>query len=80
MNCDDRRYALMAYRDGFEGKTGQSYGWRNPNGGGAGSITPLKSFMLNGYACRQFRESSNTGPRDRKVTACRQDDGNWHIS
>src|SRR5579872_598372 len=44
LNCDDRRQALTSYRDAFEGQTGQAYGWRNSNGGSAGSITPVRQY------------------------------------
>ena len=36
LNCDDRRNALSSYRDAFQGKVGQAYSWRNPNGGASG--------------------------------------------
>lgn len=80
MNCDDRRTAFSVYRDGLEGKLGQSYAWRNTNGGGFGSMTPLRQFMRGAFACRDFREENLVGLKlvPRTGTACRQDDGNWH--
>jgi surface antigen len=81
LNCDDRRHALTSYRDAFEGRIGQRYDWRNENGGGAGSITPVRQYSSGGVAGRGFRAETaiiSQQPTSREGTACRQRDGNWH--
>ncbi len=80
MNCDDRRQAMSVYRDGLEGPLGQTHNWRNSNGGGNGSMTPLRQFVRDGFSCRDFQEKVFVGTRlvSRSATACRQSDGNWH--
>ena len=80
MNCDDRRQAMGVYRDGLEGPLGQSHDWHNGNGGGNGSMTPVRQYMRDGFSCRDFQEETLVGLRlvPRSGTACRQSDGNWH--
>lgn len=80
MSCDDRRQAMITYRDGLEGRIGQQYDWRNSNGGSSGSITPVRQYTSGGYACREFREItiSYQQSTSHNGTACRQSDGNWH--
>lgn len=80
MNCDDRRQAFSVLRDGLEGRLGQPYGWHNSNGGGFGTMTPVRQFMRGPIPCRDFREETLVGSQlvPRNGTACRQGDGNWH--
>jgi surface antigen len=81
MNCDDRRQAFSVYRDGLEGRLGQSYAWRNSNGGGFGTMTPVRQFMKGAFVCRAFREENLVGMQidRREGAACREHDGNWHF-
>jgi len=80
MNCDDRRQAMSVYRDGLEGPLGQTHNWHNDNGGGNGSMTPLRQYARGGFYCRDFLEKTLVGMQlvSRSGTACRQADGNWH--
>jgi len=80
MNCDDRRYAMTSYSQGFEGRIGHRYSWRNRDGGSYGSFTPTREFSRDGDTCREFRESgySNRHSYNRTGTACRHNDGNWY--
>jgi len=80
MNCDDRRQALSVYRDGLEGALGHAYDWHNGNGGGTGSMTPVRQYTSGGFSCRDFQEKTLVGLQlvSRSGTACRKADGNWH--
>ena len=80
MNCDDRRQAMSVYRDGLEGSLGHAYDWHNGNGGGTGSMTPVRQYTSGGFSCRDFQEKTLVGLQlvSRSGTACRKADGNWH--
>ena len=80
MNCNDSRYAMNSYSQGFDGRVGQRYDWRNRNGGSYGSFTPTREFSRDGNTCRDFREAgySNRRSYNRTGTACRHNDGNWY--
>jgi surface antigen len=81
LNCNDRHYAFTSYRDGFDGRIGQRYDWRNNDGGGYGSFTPTREYSRSGYMCRDFQDVSYSNGREytRTGTACRQADGNWYL-
>jgi surface antigen len=80
MNCNDRRYAMSSYSQGFEGRIGHRHNWRNRSGGSYGSFMPTREFSRDGYTCRDFRETgySNRRSYSRNSTACRHTDGNWY--
>jgi surface antigen len=80
MNCDDRRYAMTSYGQGFDGRIGQRHNWRNRDRGTYGSFTPTREFSRDGNTCRDFREAgySNRRSYNRTGTACRHNDGNWY--
>jgi surface antigen len=80
LNCDDRRSALPSYRDAFQGKLGQAYSWRNPNGGASGDITAVRRYQDGAASCTSFRATAtvNQQTTGNQGTACRQPDGNWH--
>ncbi len=80
MNCDDRRYAMTSYSQGFDGRIGQRHNWRNRDDGSYGTFTPTRQFSRDGNTCRDFRESgySNRRSYNRTGTACRHNDGNWY--
>lgn len=80
MNCNDRRYAMTSYSQGFEGRIGERHDWRNRDGGTYGSFTPTREYARDGYTCREFREAgySNRRSYSRTSTACRHSDGNWY--
>lgn len=80
MNCNDRRYAMNTYSQGFEGRIGQRYDWRNGDGGSYGNFTPTREYAHDGNTCRDYREAgySNDRSYNRSGTACRHDDGNWY--
>jgi surface antigen len=80
MNCDDRRYAMTSYREGFDGRIGRSHEWRNKDGGNYGTFTPTREYSRGGNVCRDYRETgySNRHSYNRTGSACRHDDGNWY--
>ena len=80
MNCNDRRMAMGSYSQGFDGRVGQRYDWRNRDGGSYGSFTPTREYSRDGNTCRDFREAgySNRRSYNRTGTACRHNDGNWY--
>lgn len=80
MNCNDRRYAMSSYSQGFEGRIGHRYDWRNNEGGSHGSFTPTREYSRDGNTCRDFRETGYGNGHDysRNGTACRHSDGNWY--
>lgn len=81
LNCNDRRYAMSSYGQGFEGRIGQHYDWRNNEGGDYGSFTPTREYSRGGLICRDFQDVSYSNGRQyaRTGTACRQNDGNWYL-
>ena len=81
MNCNDRRYAMTSYSEGFEGRIGHRYNWRNNESRSYGNFTPTREYSRNGTTCRDFREAGYGNGRDynRTGTACRQNDGNWYM-
>lgn len=81
MNCNDRRYAMVSYRQGFDGRIGRRYDWRNRNDNSYGSFTPIREYSRGGEMCRDYRESGRSGGHNynRSGTACRHGDGNWYL-
>ncbi len=62
--------------------SGSSVGWKNPDSGHSGSITPTKTFKQNdGRYCREYTQTVVVGGETKKAygTACRQPDGQWEI-
>jgi len=81
MDCNDRHYAMSSYHDGFEGRIGQRYNWRNDHSRNYGSFTPTREYSRDGYTCRDFQDVTYRDGHeyDRSGTACRENDGNWHM-
>lgn len=79
----DQTYANQTAQRSFESApSGQSMGWKNPDSGHSGSITPMKTYQLNnGQYCREFTQTINVGGKVQQGygTACRQPDGTWQI-
>jgi len=81
MNCGDRRLAMNSYGEGFDGRIGQRYSWRNADDRSYGNFTPVREYSRDGNTCRDYRESgySNNRSYNRSGTACRHNDGNWYL-
>ncbi|HYD98966.1 MAG TPA: RT0821/Lpp0805 family surface protein [Alphaproteobacteria bacterium] len=63
-------------------RTGAGYGWRNPDSGNYGSVTPTRTYTdPYGQTCREFNQTIFVGGRSETAfgTACRQPDGTWKI-
>jgi surface antigen len=62
--------------------TGQASGWRNPDTGNYGTITPTRTVERpNGQVCREFQQTIVVGGQTQQGvgTACRQPDGTWRV-
>ena len=79
IDCDDQRYAYARYNDGFSGPVGQEYRW--DHGDRYGTFTPTREYRDGNYVCRDFQTVNyrNGQQYQENGTACRQDDGYWHI-
>jgi surface antigen len=63
-------------------RTNQSTGWRNPDSGNYGSITPVETYQTTaGQYCREYYQTVVVGGAQQQAygTACRQPDGSWKI-
>lgn len=62
--------------------TNQGSTWVNPDTGGSGTVTPVRTFAGGqGEPCREFQQTIVIGGREEQGygTACRQPDGSWQI-
>jgi surface antigen len=79
----DKQMAAEAAARAFESnRTGQSAGWKNPDSGNSGTITPTKTYQAaSGQYCREYRQDVIIGGEKQQAygTACRQPDGSWKI-
>jgi len=79
----DKQMAAQAAANAFENnRTGQSAGWKNPDSGNSGTITPTKTYQAgSGQYCREYRQDVVIGGEKQQAygTACRQPDGSWKI-
>jgi len=63
-------------------RTNQATGWRNPDTGNYGSVTPVETYQTSsGQYCREYIQTVVIGGRQQQAygTACRQPDGSWKI-
>lgn len=78
----DLSYYNQASQSALEtGRTGSAVGWRNPDSGTYGSITPTRTYETGGTYCREYTQTINVGGRleEGHGRACRQGDGTWQI-
>ena len=79
----DQMYANKTAQKSFESApSGQTQGWRNPDSGHSGTITPTKTFQTqSGQYCREFTQTIEVADKKQQGygTACRQPDGTWQI-
>ena len=76
----DQVYAAQTTTAALEvNRTGESSGWRNPDTGAYGTVTPTRTYQTAGQDCREFRHEIFVDGRTETVygTACRQPDGSW---
>jgi len=63
-------------------RTGQASGWRNPDTGNSGTLTPTRTYQAaGGQYCREYQQQITVGGEKQQSygTACRQPDGSWKI-
>src|SRR5579871_3482447 len=79
IDCDDQRYAYARYNDGFSGPVGQEYRWEH--GDRYGTFRPTREYRDGNSVCRDFQTVNYRDGQQYQEngTACRQDDGYWHI-
>lgn len=76
----DRRAAYEAeYRALEYGRSGAPTGWRNPDSGHHGEVTPGPAYRVNRLDCRDYTHTIyiDGRPETARGTACRQEDGTW---
>ena len=63
------------------GMAGEEIGWKNKSGESTGSIVASQFFRVGESNCRRFehRISTLTGPQKVDGTACRSENGSWHL-
>ena len=79
---DKRLQGEAAQRALETAPTGQSVGWKNPDTGHSGTVTPTKTVQdANGTYCRDYKATVDIEGKQEKATgrACRQSDGTWRI-
>jgi surface antigen len=83
MDAADRREASLAAHQSLESApAGTTTGWRNPDSGNSGTITPTRTYQAqNGEYCREYRQTVIIDNETQMAdgTACRQPDGKWRI-
>ncbi len=82
----DRADQLHASRASYQAleyaPAGDEVGWRNPDSGHYGSVTPLRTWQAgSGEYCREYQQQAAIGGAVEAVygTACRQPDGQWQV-
>jgi surface antigen len=80
---DKRLQAEAAHKALETAPTGQSVGWKNPDNGHSGTVTPTKTYQTaGGVYCRDYQANVEIEGKQEKATgkACRQPDGTWKIA
>ena len=83
LDSKDKQMAAQAAASAFENnRTGQPSGWKNPDSGNSGTVTPTRTYQAaSGQYCREYRQDITVGTEKHQAygTACRQPDGSWKI-
>lgn len=79
----DKLYMIQATQNSLENSpTGSLTGWRNPDSGNQGTITPLATYRKpSGQYCREYQSDITVGGKTEQAygTACRMPDGSWEV-
>ena len=61
--------------------SGNSVGWKNPDSGHSGEITPVKTYETSKGYCREFYNDVYINGKKQRAygTACRKPDGSWEM-
>jgi surface antigen len=79
---DKKLQAEAAHRALETAPSGQSVGWKNPDSGHSGMVTPTKTYQnASGAYCRDYQATVEIEGKQEKATgrACRQPNGTWQI-
>ena len=79
---DKQMAAEAAHRAMEAAPTGQSVGWKNPDSGLSGTVTPTKTYQTaEGNYCREYQTTVLIDGKQERATgtACRQADGTWRV-
>lgn len=83
LTCDDQRQMQQTSHHALETQpSGMQTGWRNPDSGAYGTVTPTRTYQqANGQYCREFEQTLMVNGQNERGygTACRQPDGTWRI-
>ncbi len=63
-------------------RTGQASGWKNPDSGHSGTVTPTETYQTaSGNHCREYQQTVTIDGKTERVhgRACREPDGTWKI-
>jgi surface antigen len=63
-------------------RTGQPSGWKNPDSGHSGTVTPTETYQTaSGNHCREYQQTVTIDGKTERVhgRACREPDGTWKI-
>lgn len=80
--ADKQAMARTSHRALENNQTGQTSGWRNPDSGHYGTITPTRTYQTaSGDPCREYQQTVTVGGKKEEAhgRACRQADGSWKI-
>ena len=79
IDCDDQHDAFVSLNEDLDGPVGQPYEWHHNDR--HGTFTSTREYRDGRYVCRDFHSVSyrNGERHERDGTACRQEDGYWHI-
>jgi surface antigen len=63
------------------GRVGEPTTWRNPDTGNQYRVVPTRTYTQSGQPCRDYTMDVVIDGRPEQVqgTACRREDGNWHV-
>jgi len=83
MDDQDKLMAERSSQQALESSpSGSSVGWKNPDSGHYGEVTPTKTYKANdGRYCREYTQTVVIGGEKQQAygKACRQPDGKWEI-
>jgi len=81
--ADQLTHTETAFKALESNKAGVASGWRNPDKGTSGEVTPTRTYQqAGGEYCREFTQKILIGGKEEESygKACRQPGGAWKIS
>ena len=83
LDDNDRRKMATATQQSLENsQLGQVTSWNNPDSGHSGTVTPLRTFVVNSSPCREYKQTVMIAGKAEILTgtACRQNNGTWRTN